>query len=255
MKRRQEWAGRILVESNQHPASSFVTLTYEDEELTYGAAGIPTLYPHDATLFLKRLRHQLPFRYFLVGEYGDLGRPHFHLVLFGTDNVYNENLIQDTWKKGFITVSELTTGRAKYVARYTMKKQSTPSNTSDGLVSEYATMSRKPGLGFSIIPKIVASLTQCGYHANSGRLIGSTQKHKPLTMPECYRHQKGKWPLSATMKRHLNKLLNVPREDLSKEVIDMTNFSQQNDYAEIYKAVREHETSAQLSLKKQPTQI
>jgi len=59
-----------------------ITLTYDDEKLPYPG----TLVKKHFTQFMKALRYKIKpkrIRYFHCGEYGeDLGRPHYHAVLF-----------------------------------------------------------------------------------------------------------------------------------------------------------------------------
>lgn len=92
-----------------------------------------------------------PFKYFLVGEYGDnFDRPHYHALIFGTDFGYSNHnslqkekrtsdlqLLHDTdalsspelnniWGHGFTSVGELTFDSAAYCAQYAMKKINGP---------------------------------------------------------------------------------------------------------------------------------
>ena len=82
INRRRLWSHRMILESFGHPASCFLTLTYNDDNLPQDGS----LKPDDLQLFIKRLRSRLvyKFRYYAVGEYGDdNGRPHFHGAIFG----------------------------------------------------------------------------------------------------------------------------------------------------------------------------
>ena len=127
----------------------------------------------------------------LCGEYGEdqqgiqnpftgkvqLGRPHFHLVVFGwrpTDlelkeerdtkgepyPVYTSQTVSDAWKKGFIEVGEFGFKQARYVASYTMKKRGGEKykdhymkiNPETGeiheVIPEFGAQSRMPGIGY-----------------------------------------------------------------------------------------------------------
>jgi len=111
-------------------------------------------------------------RYFHCGEYGEkLHRPHYHAVIFGYDfpdkilwkrnngfPYYVSELLSNLWGHGFVTVGELTFESAAYVARYVTKKINGPIAKNHyerlnefgeyvQLVPEYATMSRRPGIG------------------------------------------------------------------------------------------------------------
>lgn len=142
--------------------NSFITLTYRDKrdcnlEQCENGWHIPddwSLHPSHFTLFMKRLRKKFPqkIRYFVAGEYGRnckhginveevgcpvcyVGRPHFHACLFNCsfsdlesyasdDGVlrYTSKLLSETWRYGFVDVSELNFASAAYVARYVLKK-------------------------------------------------------------------------------------------------------------------------------------
>lgn len=150
----RQWAVRILHESKLYDANSFVTLTYAD---------LPpngSLRPEDFTKFMKRFRMRFgDVRYFQCGEYGEqLQRPHHHAILFGRwfddarflkerDGVklYRSDALDEVWSHGACSFGEVTFESAAYVARYTVKKLS--GRPPDGKVPEYATMSRRPGIG------------------------------------------------------------------------------------------------------------
>lgn len=158
-----------------HEDSQFITLTYKIEP-QYGS-----LNPPDFTNFMKRYRKYLGekrIRYYHGAEYGDqLQRPHHHACIFGHDFpdkeifhecegiiTYYSPTLEKLWGHGFATTSDLTLQSAAYVARYCMKKitaseksedkyhdhyQTTDPYTGEIIerVPEYATMSRKPGIG------------------------------------------------------------------------------------------------------------
>lgn len=160
MHRSFEWSVRLEMESLYWSNCSFLTLTYDNENLPYnmvdnelinkgeGYSYFPTLFPRDLQLFLKRLRknglgeeHQFikfdynkkdfvkfvrkGFKYFAVGEYGTNGtkRSHYHLILFGIGNSVENNLfISKCWNKGFILLKSFFPETCRYVAGYVQKK-------------------------------------------------------------------------------------------------------------------------------------
>lgn len=173
LERSRQWAVRCMHENQMHEFSSFVTLTFDDEN-------IPTNYSLDYSIFqrfMKRLRDQLgPCRFFMCGEYGEqFSRPHFHACLFGVffpdrelfrsldsgSNIYTSKTLERLWPYGFSSVGDVTFESAAYVARYVMKKVTGPSADEHYLWMDYATgelvtrepefchMSLKPGIGFS----------------------------------------------------------------------------------------------------------
>jgi hypothetical protein len=128
----REWAIRCYHEGAMYERSCFLTLTFEVEP--------PSISKRDLQLFFKRLRKSLrgkKIRYFAVGEYGEkLGRPHYHVCLFGFDFpdkypwrrskkghlLYRSPHLEKVWTAGNCDIGELTMESAGYAARYTMKK-------------------------------------------------------------------------------------------------------------------------------------
>lgn len=180
----QDWAIRMVHETLTAPASCFLTLTYRDEDLPDGGNLDKTHWQG----FFKRLRYYCgPLRFFHCGEYGSKsGRPHYHALVFGQDfrgsrwrsrfygkgklgdELFRSEFLEDqVWKFGQVVIGEASFKSAAYVARYVTKRQ--PSNLFEGegykrsdfakwkarlegvrasRVPEYATMSRRPGLGY-----------------------------------------------------------------------------------------------------------
>jgi len=132
--------------------------------------------------FIKALRdYNAPktIRYFHCGEYGEKSfRPHYHAILFNHDfpdkvkldydfgDLYISEQLSKHWKhKGFVTVGPVTLESAAYVAGYVQKKvngrqqeehyrryKDLDRETGEliepyQLLPEYATMSRRPGIG------------------------------------------------------------------------------------------------------------
>ena len=76
-----QWTHRLMDELSCHKLAMFLTLTYRP-----GSTFDGDLHPEHLTLFLKRLRKSIEpqkIRYFLCGEYGSKGRPHYHVIIFG----------------------------------------------------------------------------------------------------------------------------------------------------------------------------
>jgi len=147
LSRARTWATRCVHESTQWKQSCFITLTYRNTPEGN------SLDPQDTRNFIRRFREQFkkPFKYFLVGEYGDQGdRPHYHALIFGTDFGYSQfhspknktslqgiHELHDTtalsnpeldsiWGLGHTSVGELTFDSAAYCAQYAMKKINGP---------------------------------------------------------------------------------------------------------------------------------
>ncbi len=158
------WSIRIIHEAHLHAGdhgNSWVTLTYRDASACTGeqykeAQYIPkdfSLRPSDVSKFIRALRRSTDvrkrnpetgrlknyrtktIRYFYCGEYGDLGRPHYHLCIFNhtfndlqlfedTEGVYTYTspTLEKLWPHGFSTVCELNYSTAAYTAGYVFKK-------------------------------------------------------------------------------------------------------------------------------------
>lgn len=164
LNRRRVWTSRLMLERDLHEASSFITLTYDEEHLPYGG----NLVPSDVSAMLKRLRSDLApvrLRFYAVGEYGDVTqRPHYHVALFGFSPV--DHIGRDckcavcrNWGKGSCHVGELTEQSASYVAGYVMNKLSHKEYIGIlGLEPEFARMSLRPGIGAEAVPLLKDAL-------------------------------------------------------------------------------------------------
>lgn len=154
ISKRQEWSVRCVMESKYHEDNCFITLTYDNDHVPL------RLQKKDLQDFIHRLRdkiHQdfnvLGTKYFACGEYGDKGRPHYHMILFGfkpqdlhyfgdssTDNaLFTSDYITKIWNKGLVTIQEFSPSTAGYVAGYVNKKMTK--------VDGFLMMSNRPGLG------------------------------------------------------------------------------------------------------------
>lgn len=174
-----QWAVRCCHEAHTHEHNSYITLTYNEEHLPPGRG----LVKKDFQDFMKRLRKIVPVgprrcvsqfvRYYHCGEYGDqLGRPHYHALLFGVEfpdkkafkrvrgnMLFTSDILSALWGKGFASIGSVTFQSAAYVARYIMKKQTghgserhyryvdTETGEVHERIGEYITMSLKPGIG------------------------------------------------------------------------------------------------------------
>jgi len=149
LKQRRDWAIRMYHEAKNHEHSSFVTLTYSDQNLPQdGKISKP-----DCQKFLKRLRKEIDrkIRYYIVGEYGDeTRRPHYHACFFGSDfrgpdtysireRVWGNPHLDRIWKKGHVEIAEFTLATAMYTAGYVSKKT--------GDKDTFSLQSRNPPLG------------------------------------------------------------------------------------------------------------
>lgn len=190
LERSRQWAVRIMHEASLYSSNSFVTLTYNDDNLK------SSLDYTDFQKFMKRLRKSFPdVRYYMCGEYGSENwRPHFHACLFNCDfpdktvwkkdrgnYIYRSEKLEKLWPFGFSSVGHLTFQSAAYVARYVMKKQ-TGNQAKDyytrvdqdtgeviALVPEFNRMSLKPGIGARWFEKFKDDVYNHDYVVVNGR--------------------------------------------------------------------------------------
>lgn len=170
------WAVRCLHESQLHDQNSFITLTYNTENLPDDYS----VHKKELQDFFKRLRdyasrdiqsftkdqtQSARFKYFACGEYGDKNqRPHYHAILFGynfpdlqyhtTSNsghpIYRSELLEKAWTKGYSYIGNVTFESCAYVARYVMKKRKGPDEYIDpktGKTNKEHYMSVNPDTG------------------------------------------------------------------------------------------------------------
>ena len=113
-----------------HERNSFLTLTYAVDPISLDV--------DDLQRFFKRLRNSgLSVRHYSCGEYGErLGRPHFHVLLFGEDfsydrypwrfengnQIYRSPSLERAWDRGQSEIGSVTFESASYVAGYVQKK-------------------------------------------------------------------------------------------------------------------------------------
>lgn len=172
INRRRVWASRQVLESRCHDANTFLTLTYDEENMPEDGS----LDPLHLRYFFDRLRKRLgysSFRYLAVGEYGDqTWRPHYHVNLFGIGPELAE-VYQETWARGFTYAGDFNWNTATYVSGYVVKKMTKPDDWRlDGRYPEFARMSRDPGLGAPAIDVLLQSTNE--YRGWDGLVMGSS---------------------------------------------------------------------------------
>lgn len=247
INKRNAWAGRLILEAQNYRNPLFVTLTYHDAYMHYTENGDMTLDPRaldpkdrdDLKLHIMRLRKRLgvSFRYFAVGEYGDLrGRPHYHYIIFtDLDPNYVGQEIRKCWKssnskigyydtshkimlRGKVTVDLFNHNRAKYVAQYTTKKLTSEKSLPDGAVKEFSRMSRKPGIAHDAIVlmayRLIRSLKRCVYSFHGKENIMKMRTLRDFSQG-CYRIDGKLYPMDRYIKEKLLQL--IVASDLEKE--------------------------------------
>ena len=168
----KQWAFRILKEAAQYENNYFITITYNDDNLPADRMlDVDFFKDFNKKLktYLKRKGLKSDFRFYGVGEYGSkTARPHYHCIYFNLDlqdlkfeyidsnhNLhFSSPLLEQVWQKGFIDIGSVDIGSACYVARYCDKKRRLTTSQKreledKGIVPEFASMSRRPGIGAS----------------------------------------------------------------------------------------------------------
>lgn len=176
LERSRQWAMRCVHEATLYKSNAFVTLTYEEANLP--ARG--QLVYADFQKFMKRLRREYApnrVRFYMCGEYGELGRPHYHACLFNVDfwdkeywskqesgaKLYRSKILERLWPYGFTSIGDVNFETAGYVARYCMKKMTgfnaryhyyrEDEKGGYQLIPEFNKMSLKPGIGKEFLEK------------------------------------------------------------------------------------------------------
>lgn len=234
------WSGRILMEGvsteKDLRAVSWCTLTYRDENLPHIVRGkegapLPTLDPTDYQRCFKRLRKRIgPFRFALVGEYGEKNyRPHYHALLYGPSVFHVEQGLKIEWAKayGFIQVrpwrlpapdrigqdgKNVMVARARYIAGYVTKKMS---SVDDPRLKyrhpEFWRCSRTPGLGHT--QRLV------DLHYTKG---GRSKVARTGDCLRTFRIGGETWPLGQTTLTWLRGELGIPLTEEERDVLHPT---------------------------------
>lgn len=123
-RKRADWSFRLLQETKNSKKSTFLTLTYNDENLPKSRE----LEKKTLQKYFKRVRStQKNLKYYAVGEYGSINlRPHYHAIVFNVDN----SDLCDKWTRtddtkeplGFVRCDEVNEARIHYVTGYVISK-------------------------------------------------------------------------------------------------------------------------------------
>lgn len=165
----RSWAFRMICELEYHEAASFLTLTYDDENVPLTDQLHMSLRKDDLQRFIKRLRKRLPdvhLMYYAAGEYGGKTlRPHYHMILFGFypedavfykvnkfgDVMVTSEFISEVWSKGYVVIGQVNQKTCGYVSRYCTKKQVGVNAVSTydvfGIERPFSLSSKRPAIG------------------------------------------------------------------------------------------------------------
>lgn len=209
----RKWAVRCMLEAKQYEHNQFITLTYDEDHVTWKMGAnretgeiepVTTLIPEDLTKFMKDLRRYYKYhynhdniRFYACGEYGShTHRAHYHIIAFNLpiedkekffinksgEQVYISESIQKIWGKGQVSIGDVTWNSAAYVARYVMKKikgkESERMYELLGIEPEFVRMSRKPGIAWQYYDENKDKIYECDEIIFTNK-DGKGQKIKP----------------------------------------------------------------------------
>lgn len=194
LERSRQWAVRCMHEASLYDQNSFVTLTFDDDNIPFRSS----LEYATFQKFMKRLRKHMKqqVRFYMCGEYGEQTmRPHFHAILFncGFDDrqkfrlldsgckLYTSKTLEKLWPFGMSSIGEVTFESAAYVARYVMKKMTGPGAEDHyrrvdehgeyQLTPEFSHMSLKPGIGAPWLEKYAKDIYPLDYAVVGGKKL------------------------------------------------------------------------------------
>lgn len=214
-----------MLETLEHSQNSFVTLTYREADMPLSQSGSPTLEPVHLRNFLKRLRWRwntiakeisndpqqikaARLRFYACGEYGDESwRPHYHVALFGYPSCryaktrYSRNgpiqccvqchVVHDEWGYGGVSLGNLETASAQYVAGYVTKKLNKVCPRLGDRHPEFSRMSLRPGIGAGAMWEVADALMKFNLEESEA------------DVPSALRHGKRLMPLGKYLRRIL----------------------------------------------------
>ena len=211
------WTGRALAEAETSTAVRFVTLTYGGG---YDNSQAYLLEYSDVQKFLKKLRKAgYQFRHMTVGEYGERGRAHWHMILFFDGKSPDQNgdvILQDprkdkdrhvqgAWDLGISVWERPRSKQASiaYVFKYVAKnvgltdegKMRTSQNLGGRWIERYAYEKGKAGhsMGKSIHWSIPGNTSRVnvGNNGHKGLFVYYLPRKSPLAKRAAYAYMAG----------------------------------------------------------------
>lgn len=152
-ERAQEWAIKLINESNYHKKACFITLTFDNKILLdknskaakYGANASFVFNINNSKeyfkKFIKRLRKKFSDKsitFYHVGEYGEkTKRPHHHAIIYGINfeedrfemeksksgkTQYFSKTLSELWACGRTSIQDINKANTIYICQYSLKK-------------------------------------------------------------------------------------------------------------------------------------
>lgn len=174
---RRRWVTQMSLESLSFEKTSFLTLTYDNDNLNR-ICNTPSLDDHKK--FMKRLRTRLDrlgygkIRFVVVSERGKRGtcRVHYHYIIYGLGyGAFEKKLIQECWTFGFIKLKPVGNSFS-YVVKYVLKGVEKEND-----YSHFFTYSRSVGLGFNyVLANRDFFLNQVKFNKSMSVVIGGVKR-------------------------------------------------------------------------------
>lgn len=143
----RQWAIRAVHEASLYEDNSFITLTYNNENLPKDHSVSKEVIQKFFKRYRKEINKHAPgkqIRFMACGEYGSLrNRPHYHAIIFNWRDpnerlwsksksgelLYRSPVLEKAWQYGHSSVGNVTFQSAAYTARYVTKKQMGKTNS------------------------------------------------------------------------------------------------------------------------------
>jgi len=224
-KRAFDWATRCRHEISEHEESTFITLTYDDENLKKIN---PIHFKREFQLFMKKLRklkHE-KLRYIVSHEYGGkTGRPHHHAIIFGYnpqnqyhftnspsgEKLYRSDELEKLWKNGISSIGEANEKTAFYIASYSLKSSNITAVHPDSgeiiTLSDTMDASKRPAIGKTYFEKHAEQL------AHSNTLL---PRYYQKLMEKSYPHLLEVYENASMLRQNKTR---TPHQILAKHVI------------------------------------
>lgn len=269
LERSRQWAIRIMHEAQLYDSNSFLTLTYSDEFLPADGGLVKKHFQDFMKRVRRRIDYgnvaglntdpNKKVRYFHCGEYGEeFNRPHYHACMFNLDftdkevikshrgvHYYRSSTLEELWPHGHSMVGELTFESAAYVARYVVKKitgeradwyyNEIDQDTGEilrELEPEYATMSRRPGIGKEWFDKFKGDVFPGDFVVMRGHKMKPPKFYLTqleLAYPSDYRKVRGKRMVGAERSSDDNTTARLlVREEVQLERLQLLKRSYEN---------------------------
>jgi hypothetical protein len=194
---------RLQHEAHFHKDNICGLLTYSDDKLPENGS----LCKRHYDLFTNKMRMRAKRKYNLsvvfhgVGEYSEVMRPHYHVIIFGFrpgdakphfknargEQIYTSAELEEVWGHGLVGFQEFTPGSANYVAKHQASKlrvKTAPElvlQTPKGVViraPEFESRPKSPALGAAFCQKYADTLLAHDFTVDS--------KFKRVSLPRYY---------------------------------------------------------------------